>query len=93
MQISELIDQRGTTLTDIHGAEPIVAAKIIGHGGDIRRFANRAATPLRRYNGTAPLDASSGDQNRHRLSRLGNRQFNAAIHVIAFCQASRPGPG
>jgi len=39
------------------------------------------------------LDASSGEQNRHRLSRLGNRQLNAAIHIIAVCQSSRPGPG
>jgi len=90
-QISELIEQRGTTLTDIRGVGPVVAAKIIGHSGDIRRFASRGHYAS--YNGTAPLDASSGDQNRHRLSRLGNRQLNASIHVIAVCQASRPGPG
>ena len=68
-----------------------MAAKIIGHSGNIRRFLDR--NHYASYTGTAPLDASSGEQNRHWLSRLGNRQLNAAIHIIAICQASRPGPG
>lgn len=67
------------------------AAKIIGHSGDVRRFASR--NHYASYNGTAPLDASSGDQNRHRLNQLGNRQLNAAIHISAVCQTSRPGSG
>jgi len=90
-QIAELVAANGTKLTAIRGVGPVVAAKIIGHSGDIRRFPNR--NHYASYTGTAPLDASSGEQNRHRLSRLGNRQLNAAIHIIAICQASRPGPG
>jgi transposase len=90
-QISELIEDNGTKLTQIRGVGPVVAAKIIGHTGDIGRFPSR--DHYASYTGTAPLDASSGEQNRHRLSRLGNRQLNAALHVIAVCQASRPGPG
>jgi len=39
------------------------------------------------------VEASSGDLRRHRLSRAGNRQLNAAVHVVAICQARDPGPG
>ena len=45
------------------------------------------------YAGTAPIDVSSGDHEHHRLSRRGNRQLNAAIHVVAVSQARDPGPG
>ena len=38
------------------------------------------------WNSTAPLDASSGDQTRHRLSSAGNRQINRALHVMAIVQ-------
>ena len=69
----------------------IVAAKVIGHTGDIARFPNQHH--FASFNGTAPIDASSGDQTRHRLSRRGDRQLNAAIHVIAIYQISHPGPG
>jgi transposase len=90
-QITAAVEQTNTGLTEIRGIGPVVAAKIIGHSGDIHRFPDR--NHYASYTGTAPLDASSGQQNRHRLSRLGNRQLNAAIHVIAVCQSSRPGPG
>ncbi|GID96545.1 transposase [Amorphoplanes digitatis] len=50
----------------------------IGDIGDIDRFASRAH--FASWNGTAPIDASSGDQNRHRLSRAGNRRINRAPH-------------
>jgi hypothetical protein len=46
--------------------------------GDRDRFAS--------WNGTAPLDASSGDQQRHRLSRAGNRRINPAVHIMAIVQ-------
>ncbi|WP_433304672.1 IS110 family transposase [Actinoplanes sp. CA-030573] len=45
------------------------------------------------YTGTSPLDASSGNRNRHRLNTGGNRQLNCALHTIAVCQARDPGPG
>lgn len=90
-QLTVLVKHSQTGLTDIRGIGPVIAAKIIGHSGNVARFADR--NHYASYNGTAPLDASSGEQNRHRLSRLGNRQLNAAIHVIAVCQSSRPCQG
>ena len=69
----------------------MLAAKILGHIGDINRFPS--ADRLASYAGTAPIEASSGDVVRHRLSRHGNRQLNHAIHLAAHTQTIRPGPG
>jgi transposase len=85
------LETAGSTLTDVHGLGPVLAAKILAHSGDITRFPSRHHYAS--YCGTAPIEASSGDQRRHRLSRAGNRQLNAAVHVIAVCQARDPGPG
>jgi transposase len=75
----------GTTVTDIHGVGPIVAALLIGHSGDIARFPT--AGHYASYNGTAPIEASSGPKVRHRLNPRGNRQLNHALHMIAISQA------
>ncbi|XNL82701.1 IS110 family transposase [Actinomadura madurae] len=56
--------------------------------GDISRFPNRAH--FASWNGTAPIDASSGDQIRHRLSRAGNRQINRVLHIMATVQLRNP---
>ncbi|WP_143860841.1 transposase, partial [Nocardia cerradoensis] len=45
------------------------------------------------WNGTAPLDASSGQQQRHRLSRAGNRKINHVLHIMAVVQLRNPTPG
>ena len=45
------------------------------------------------WNGTAPIDASSGDQARHRLSRAGNRQINRVLHIMARVQIRNPSEG
>src|SRR5215204_6830919 len=66
---------------DLHGVGPVVAARTLADVGDIadrNRFAS--------WTGTAPLDASSGEQNRHRLSRAGNRRMNHMIHIAAISQ-------
>ena len=79
----------GTALCSIYGVGPLVAADIIAETGDPRRFATKA-----RYataNGTAPLAASSGRIQRHRLNRGGNRQLNKAIHTAALAQIAKPG--
>jgi transposase len=89
--LTTALDTAGSTLTDLHGLGPVLAAKILAHSGDITRFPSRHHYAS--YCGTAPIEASSGDQRRHRLSRAGNRQLNAAVHVIAVCQARDPGPG
>ncbi|WP_426567196.1 transposase [Angustibacter sp. McL0619] len=52
--------------------------------GDVTRFADR--NRFASWTGTAPLDASSGEQNRHRLSRAGNRRMNHMIHIAAISQ-------
>jgi len=70
---------------------PIVAAFLIGHSGDMQRFKNR--DHYASYNGTAPIEASSGPKTRHRLNPRGNRQLNHAIHVIAVAQIRHPTEG
>lgn len=81
-RIVEAVDASGTRLTDIVGVGPVTAATILGEIGDVARFAN--ADRFASYTGTAPLEASSGDVVRHRLSRAGNRRLNSALHVIAL---------
>jgi transposase len=90
-QLQTAVTASGSTLTDIHGLGTITAARILAHTGDIRRFPNQEHVAS--YTGTAPIDVSSGDHEHHRLSRRGNRQLNAAIHVVAVAQARDPGPG
>jgi transposase len=80
-----------TSLTEIHGVGPVLAAKIIGIVGDINRFPTRARFAA--YAGVSPVEASSGAHVRHRLNRRGNRQLNYAIHMIAVTQRAHPGPG
>lgn len=81
----------GTSVTSIYGVGPIIAATIIGHAGDITRFPS--ADHFASYNGTAPIEASSGPTVRHRLNPRGNRQLNHALHVAAVVQTSRDTPG
>jgi transposase len=70
-----------TTLTAIVGISDVLAAKILGHVGDIGRFAS--ADRFASYAGTAPIEVSSGEVTRHRLSRSGNRSLNNALHLAA----------
>ena len=90
-RISDAVIASGTTVTDIHGVGPIVAALIVGHTGDVRRFAT--AGHFARYNGTAPIEASSGPRVRHRLNPRGNRQLNHALHMAAVTQVAHDTPG
>ena len=64
---------------------PVVAARILADVGDVARFADR--NRFASWTGTAPLDASSGEQIRHRLSRAGNRKMKHVLHIAAACQA------
>lgn len=81
----------GTTLTAIFGISDVLAAKILGHVGDVSRF--RSADRFASYTGTAPIEVSSGEVTRHRLSRRGNRSLNNALHLAARVQTMHPGPG
>jgi transposase len=74
--IVEAVLASGTTVTDIHGIGPLGAAIILGHTGDIARFPTSGH--FARYTGTAPIAASSGPTQRHRLNPRGNRQPGAA---------------
>ncbi len=87
-RLVQAVDASGTTLTEIRGCGPIVAAIIIGHTSDISRFAS--AANFASYNATAPIEASSGERKRHRLNQRGNRQLNFALHIIAVSQLRYP---
>jgi transposase len=81
----------GTTLTSVVGISDVLAAKILGHVGDIRRFGS--SDQFASYTGTAPIEVSSGEVTRHRLSRSGNRSLNNALHLAARVQTMHPGAG
>ena len=84
-RIEAEVEASDTTLTQIFGVGPILAARIIGTVGDVARFPTKAH--FASYSGTAPLEASSGEATRHRLSLAGNRKLNYALHMVAVCQA------
>jgi transposase len=84
-RIEAELEASGTTLTEIFGIGPILAARIIGTVGDVTRFPTKSH--FASYSGTAPVEASSGKVVRHRLSLAGNRKLNYALHMIAVCQA------
>jgi transposase len=84
-RIEAEVEASGTTLTEIFGIGSILAARIIGTVGDVTRFPTKAH--FASYSGTAPLEASSGEVVRHRLSLAGNRHLNYALHMVATCQA------
>jgi transposase len=74
----------GTTVTEIFGVGPVVAGTVIGCVVDVSRFGGR--DHFAAYNGTAPIEVSSGNRKIHRLSRRGNRRLNHAIHMAAVTQ-------
>lgn len=84
-EIRRLVRELGTGLVELVGVGELIAARIIGEVGDVERI------PSRRHfaslNGTAPIPASSGQTQRHRLNRGGNRRLNQAIHMMALTQA------
>ena len=83
-ELKAMVLARGSHLMDLPGVGPVVAARILADVGDVARFADR--NRFASWTGTAPLDASSGEQNRHRLSRAGNRRMNHMIHIAAVTQ-------
>ena len=83
-ELKAAVAARGSTLMDIHGIGPAGAARILADVGDVARFADR--NRFASWTGTAPLDASSGEQIRHRLSRAGNRRMNHVLHIAAIVQ-------
>jgi transposase len=84
--IREEVEASGTTLTEVFGVGPVLAAKIMGIVGDVARFPSKGH--FASYDaGVAPIEASSGEVIRHRVSLAGNRRLNKVLHMIAVCQA------
>jgi transposase len=91
-RITAAVAASGTTVTEIFGVGPIVAAMLVGYSGDPTRFAT--ASRYAAYTGTAPIEFSSGGRTTHRLSRRGNRRLNHALHCAAIVQIRhRHSPG
>jgi transposase len=90
-ELNEMLAATGSTLTSLHGIGPSGAARLLAEVGDVTRFPSKAH--FASWNGTAPIDASSGDQIRHRLSRAGNRQINRVLHIMAVVQLRNPTEG
>jgi transposase len=90
-QIGDVLAEHPTSLLEVTGLAAVTSAKILAEVGDVRRFASRHH--FASYTGTAPIDVSSGDNNRHRLNRGGNRRLNHALHIAAVVQYRVAGPG
>ena len=90
-ELAALVQARGSTLMGLTGIGPSGAARLLADVGDIHRFADRDR--FASGNGTAPLDASFGEQKRHRLSRAGNRRINPTLHIMAVVQLRNPTEG
>jgi transposase len=91
-RLEQVVAASGTTVTAIFGVGPFVAATVVGLTGDIGRFPTRDRFAA--FNGTAPIEVSSGGRKVWRLSRRGNRTLNHAIHMAAVTQVShRHSPG
>jgi transposase len=83
-ELKQAVLARGSGLMNIYGIGPAGAARILADVGDITRFPDR--NHFASWTGTAPIDASSGEQIRHRLSRAGNRRLNHVLYMAAFVQ-------
>jgi transposase len=74
----------GHPLLALPGVRVLLAARILAETGDVRRF--RSADAFAMFSGTAPIPASSGQTERMRLNRGGDRQLNRALHAMALIQ-------
>jgi transposase len=83
-RLTAVVAASKTTTTEVFGVGPVVAATVVGITGDVTRFASRDRFAA--FNGTAPIEVSSGNRKIYRLSRRGNRQLNHAIHMAAVTQ-------
>jgi transposase len=82
--LTTAVQATGTSLTTLFGVGPVIAAAVIGDVKNVSRFPGRDRFAA--YNGTAPIEVSSGRRKIHRLSRRGNRRLNHAIHMAAVTQ-------
>jgi transposase len=83
-KLATAVRASGTTVTEIFGVGPAVAAAVLGDAGDVSRFAGPGSFAA--YNGTAPVEVSSGNRVACRLSLRGNRRMNHAARMAAVTQ-------
>ena len=83
-KLAAAVRASGTTLTQVFGVGPVIAGTVIGDVAEVSRFPGR--DHFAAYNGTAPVEVSSGNRKIHRLSLRGNRRINHAIHMAAITQ-------
>ncbi len=89
-ELQALVEQQAAPLLELNGCGVLTAAKLIAEVAGVHRFPSDAQ--LAKHGGSAPLPASSGTRQRHRLNRHGNRQLNCALHRIAVNQGRRHPP-
>jgi hypothetical protein len=90
-RIKTAVTQSSTSLLQLFGVGPVLAATFLGEVGDIGRFPSKHHFAA--HTGTAPLEASSGQVVGHRLSRAGDRKLNYALYMMAMVQVRRPSAG
>jgi transposase len=90
-RIKAAVAQSKTSLLELFGVGPVLAARFLGEVGDVRRFPSKHHFAA--HTGTAPLAASGGQVVRHRLSRAGDRNLNHALYMMAMAQVRRPSAG
>jgi transposase len=90
-RIKTAVAQANTSLVQLFGVGPVLAATFLGAVGDVHRFPTKHHFAA--HTGTAPLEASSGQVIRHRLSRSGDRKLNHALYMMAMVQVRRPSAG
>jgi transposase len=83
-ELAALITRKAPQLLELPGCGVLTAARIVADVGDVARFDSDAK--LARLAGIAPIPASSGIRDRHRLDRGGNRNLNCAFHRLAVTQ-------
>jgi transposase len=89
-EVTSVMQLVAPELLAVPGCGPLTAAKLVGEAGGVARFRSEAAFAM--HCGVGPLEASSGERQRHRLNRSGNRQLNAALHRMAVTQLRMHGP-
>jgi len=89
-ELGQMLRAQAAPLLALPGCGVLTAAKLIGETAGASRFADDARLAM--HAGAAPLPASSGSRQRHRLNRSGNRQLNCALHRIAVSQGQHHPP-
>lgn len=90
-RLREAVTASGSGLLEVFGIGPAGAARILADVADVARFPDR--NHFASWTGTAPIDASSGEQLRHRLSRAGNRRLNHVLYMAGIAQIRHDTPG